>query len=172
MAAVFTCLSFILQYQAVNCHWMLVDRPCVSAYMCVCVCERERWDGVTGWAMDVQSIMAAHGSGEGEVVSEESALFEYSRSIIRTRAAQRLSGCRRRPERLPPLGREQCADREGKKKDAWGSVRVLSFRGFRGSTVSKRRWLWSVVSCCYGDLLYFLFELKMRRKGDHSTVWK
>lgn len=66
--------------------------------------------------MDVQSIMAALGSGEGEVVSEESALFEYSRSIIRTRAAQRLSGCRRRQERLPPLGREQCADREGKKR--------------------------------------------------------
>lgn len=38
--------------------------------------------------MDAQSIMAALGSGEGEMVSEESALFEYSRSIIRTRAAE------------------------------------------------------------------------------------
>lgn len=66
--------------------------------------------------MDVQSIMAAHGGGEGEVVSEESALFEYPRSITRTRAAQRLSGCRRRPERLPSLGREQCADQEEKRK--------------------------------------------------------
>lgn len=68
--------------------------------------------------MDVQSIMAALGSGEGEMVSEESALFEYSRSIIRTRAAQRLSGRRRRrPEWLPPIGREQCADQKGGKKD-------------------------------------------------------
>lgn len=65
--------------------------------------------------MDAQSIMAALGGGEGEMVSEESALFECSRSIIRTRAAQRLSGCRRRPERLPPPGSEQCADQTEKK---------------------------------------------------------
>lgn len=131
----------------------LVDRPCV-------------WGGRggEGWAMDVQSITAAYGGGEGEVVSEESALFEYSRSIIRTRAAQRLSGCRRRPEQLPPLGRHQCADQEEKKKDAWGLVRVLSFRGFRGSTYQREGgsgvWTPVAMEICITSYLNWKWELR------------
>lgn len=41
--------------------------------------------------------------GEGEVVSEESALLDYSRSIIPTRAAQNLSVCWQLAEWLLPL---------------------------------------------------------------------
>lgn len=41
--------------------------------------------------------------GEGEVVSEESALFDYSRSIIQTRAAQNLSVWWQPAEWLLPL---------------------------------------------------------------------
>lgn len=138
---------FFLLRQAVSCDRRPgQQRPCRMDHPCVCVREGGREEEGVGWAMDVQSIMVALGSGEVEVVSEESALFEYSRSIIRTRATERLSGCRRRTEQLPPLGREQCADQE--KRNAWGLVRILSFRRFRGSTVSKRGLVWSVMSCC------------------------
>lgn len=167
MAAVFTCLSF--SFRCIK-LWAatggLADKGPPGPPVCVCV---RGGVGVAGWAMDVQSIMAALGSGEGEVVSEESALFEYSRSIIRTRAARRLSGCRRRPEQLPPLGREQCADQEEKKKkkkDVWGLV-DLSELYHLGDLRDQRYQREGLES---GSML--LRRIWNRMKSEHSAVWK
>lgn len=87
--------------QAMSCHrrpdW---QRPCRV--------ERGRWarlgdgcpihhGGPWWWAKEPTCGV------EGEVVSEESALFDYSRSIIPTRAAQNLSVCWQLAEWLLPL---------------------------------------------------------------------
>lgn len=116
--------------------------------------------------MDVQSIMAAHGGGEGEVVSEESALFEYSRSITRTRAVQRLCGCRRRPERLPPLGREQYADQEEKRKMREDLSEFYHLRDLRDELYRRK-------SGCELLLLWrftLLISIENEMERDHSTV--
>lgn len=77
--------------------------------------------------------------GEGEVVSEESALFDYSRSIIRARTAQRLSARWQSAEWLLPLwAKEQCADQE-KKEVAKGPLRMIAFGGFRGINNNHER---------------------------------
>ena len=100
MAAVFPRLSFLAASS-------LSDKDPAGQTVCVCVCRGERarlsdgcpihHGGPWWWAKEPTC------GGEGEVVSEESALFEDSRSIIQTRATQKLSVCRQTEEWLLPL---------------------------------------------------------------------
>lgn len=74
--------------------------------------------------------------GEGEVVSEESALFDYARSIIQTTAAQKLSVCRQQPEWLLPL-QEKSNALTRRKKVVKGFVGMASFQWFGEKTLPK-----------------------------------
>lgn len=99
------------------------------------------WRGGGGWDRLSDGCPIHHGGpcwwakeptcgGEGEVVSEESALFDYSRSIIQTRAAQNLSVRWQPAEWLLPL---------------WAKSNVL---------LTRRKRLWECRSGWYrsGDL--------------------
>lgn len=94
-----------LPCQAVSCHrrpdWQRPCRMnCVCLFVRMCVCV---WGGGRGGGARLSDGCPIHHGGpcwwakeptcggEGEVVSEESALFDYSRSIIQRRAAQKLS---------------------------------------------------------------------------------
>lgn len=78
--------------------------------------------------------------GEGEVVSEESALSDYSRSIIPTRGVENQSGWWQPAEWLLPLWAE--SNVLTRRKVEKGPAGMISFRGFGGSTLSQTEF-WS-----------------------------
>lgn len=102
--------------------WLLCLPACLF-FCCVNQCSTTRgltdkgpagWRGDVGWAGLSDGCPIHHGGpcwwakeptcgGEREVVSKESAVFDYSRSIIQTRAAQNLSVWWQQAEWLLPL---------------------------------------------------------------------
>lgn len=122
MAAVFTCLSF----STVSSRELPLEAWLTKA---------PQGGGGEGWARVSDGCPIHHGGpwrwakeptcgGEGEVVSEESALSDSSRSIIPTRAEQNLSVWWQPAEWLLPL---------------WARSNVLT----------RRKWLWDGQSCWY-----------------------